>query len=191
MAKRKVESHVEWKEVVEADFRWPGQDGSERAGQDGVLARPGNDGIRNLGRRPRRHRDSRHNGVPAQARGAVDRHIGWYQQLVERFGFGQGRATDEHFKRALMGLSAGSAMMGGPTPGRGPRLRGGWVALRDERGQSTVEFAVVMAAGLAIVVALGALSNAAESGLFVRHAVMAASHSLGGMLGGAADVFSY
>lgn len=61
----------------------------------------------------------------------------------------------------------------------------------DERGQSTVEAAVVMAAGLAIVVAIGALANAVEDGMFVEHAVLAASHSLDGMLGGAADVFSY
>lgn len=97
----------------------------------------------------------------------MDRHIRWHQQLVERFGIGQGRAADEHFRRALLGRAA------------------------DERGQATVEFAVVLAAGLAIVVALGALANAAEGGMFVEHAVSAASHSLGGILGGAADVFSY
>lgn len=88
--------------------------------------------------------------------------------------------ADEHFKRALMGLSGNATL---PSCGEG--------FLRDERGQSTVEFAVVMAAGLAIVVAIGALSNAVEGGMFVEHAVMAASHSLSGALGGAADVFSY
>lgn len=61
----------------------------------------------------------------------------------------------------------------------------------DERGQSTVEYAAVMAATVAIVVALGLLWNSIGDGMFVKHAVAAASHNVQGMLGGMADVFSY
>ncbi len=48
-----------------------------------------------------------------------------------------------------------------------------------------------MAAGLAIIVAIGALANAANSGMFVEHALAAASHNVSAALGGIADVFSF
>lgn len=79
----------------------------------------------------------------------------------------RGRAADAHFRRVLMGLAS------------------------DERGQSTVEYAVVMAASLAVVVALGLLWNAVDDGLFVQHAVASASHNVQGAFGGVADVFCY
>lgn len=61
----------------------------------------------------------------------------------------------------------------------------------DERGQSTVEYAVVMAALLCVIGAIGMLGNAVDAGMFVQHAIAAASHNLQGMLGGVVDVFSY
>ena len=58
-------------------------------------------------------------------------------------------------------------------------------------GQSTVEFAVVAAALLAIVVGLGALWRAFGDGLFVMHAVASASHHVQGAIGAMADVFAF
>ncbi len=50
--------------------------------------------------------------------------------------------------------------------------------MRSERlGQSTVEYAIVLGAFLAMVVALGAIAKAASSGVVVSEAVEAASHS--------------
>lgn len=63
--------------------------------------------------------------------------------------------------------------------------------LTDERGQSTVEYAVVLGALLCIVMAVGALGNAVSGGTFIRHGVMAASHCLQGSVGGIVDVFCY
>lgn len=65
-------------------------------------------------------------------------------------------------------------------------------ALRDERGQGTVEFALVAAAFLAVVVACGALWQVLERGLFVDHAVTSASHHVQmAAPGSLADVFLY
>ncbi|WP_229033337.1 hypothetical protein, partial [Eggerthella lenta] len=62
----------------------------------------------------------------------------------------------------------------------------------DERGQGTVEFALVTAAFLAAVVALGALWRSLEAGMFVDHALMSASHHIQmTMPGSVADVFLY
>ena len=61
-----------------------------------------------------------------------------------------------------------------------------------ERGQGTVEFALVTAGLLAVVVACGALWRSLEGGLFVEHALTAASHHVQGVAPGAvADVFLY
>lgn len=61
----------------------------------------------------------------------------------------------------------------------------------DIRGQSSVEFAIVLGAIMCIVVALGALASAIYDGMFVEHAVMAASHNVEGSVGGTIDVFCY
>lgn len=68
---------------------------------------------------------------------------------------------------------------------RAPRL------LRETRGQATVEFALVVAALMVVVVACGSLWRLVESGVFVEHALSAASHHIGGAIGAVADVFSY
>lgn len=63
--------------------------------------------------------------------------------------------------------------------------------LEVEAGQSTVEYAVVLTAFMGIVVALGMLMGSLEDGVFVEHAITAASHNVEVLLGGTADVFSY
>jgi Flp pilus assembly protein TadG len=60
------------------------------------------------------------------------------------------------------------------------------------RGQSTVEFAIVMAAFLAVALGLSALWHAADRGLLVQHALQSASHHLQGIdLGAWCDVLAY
>lgn len=62
----------------------------------------------------------------------------------------------------------------------------------NECGQGTVEFALVTAAFLAAVIALGALWRGLEAGMFVDHALMSASHHIQMTMPGAvADVFLY
>ena len=64
--------------------------------------------------------------------------------------------------------------------------------MRSERGQGTVEYAVVLAGVLCMVVALGVLAKAMGEGLFVEHALMSASHYLQlAALGSVADVFAF
>lgn len=90
-------------------------------------------------------------------------------RFLERHGIGKDRrrnATD-HFRNVLRGIS------------------------QDEKGQSTVEYAVIVGASLAIVVALGLLAEALNDGMFVQHAISAASHNMQVIIGGAADVFSF
>lgn len=98
--------------------------------------------------------------------GDRDRHTGPVRGAFVRR-LDRGRRADVHFRRVLMGLAS------------------------DERGQSTVEYAVVMAAVLAIVIALGMLWGAIDGGMFVQHAVASASHNVQGAAGGIADVFCY
>ena len=66
------------------------------------------------------------------------------------------------------------------------RLRG----IADTSGQSTVEYAIVLGAILCVLVAIGLLARAVDSGMFVQHALMAASHNISGSAGGAIDVFA-
>lgn len=94
-------------------------------------------------------------------------HLKRNPKLVIQEWLGRGRREDAYFRRVLRGCTL------------------------DERGQSTVEYAVIMAAMLCVIAALGMLGNAVDGGMFVQHAVAAASHNLQGMLGGVADVFSY
>lgn len=64
----------------------------------------------------------------------------------------------------------------------------GWA--RERRGQSTVEYALVLAAFLAAVLALGAVWRVAHEGGLQRLAEQAASHALGGSapVGGIQDI---
>lgn len=64
--------------------------------------------------------------------------------------------------------------------------------MRSERGQGTVEYAVVLAGVLCAIMALGVLAKAMGEGLFVEHALMSASHHLQlAALGSVADVFAF
>ena len=59
-------------------------------------------------------------------------------------------------------------------------------------GQSTVEYVVVLAALLAVVVGLGALVHLFSNGTVANHAVFSASHHVGGdSLGAVLDVFTF
>ncbi len=61
-----------------------------------------------------------------------------------------------------------------------------------EKGQSTVEFAVVMAGFAAVLVGLAALMHAFESGVFVQHAASVASHHVAAVVPVTiADIFLY
>lgn len=61
-----------------------------------------------------------------------------------------------------------------------------------EQGQSTVEYVIIFAAFLALVIALGALWNLFDTGLVVDHALQSASHHLQEVARGAwLDVFLY
>lgn len=62
----------------------------------------------------------------------------------------------------------------------------------DESGQGTVEYALVTAAFVVMLVALGALGRTLESGLFVEHALASASHHVQlAAPGSVSDVFLY
>ena len=62
---------------------------------------------------------------------------------------------------------------------------------RNESGQSTVEYAVVLGVFMMVVVGLGALLQTMDAGTFVDHALSAASHHLQLSAAGAIDVFAY
>lgn len=60
------------------------------------------------------------------------------------------------------------------------------------RGQSTVEFAVVLFGFLALLAALGVLWRSVQGGLLVSHALQSASHHLETVVPGViSDVFLY
>lgn len=65
--------------------------------------------------------------------------------------------------------------------------------MNGSKGQSTVEFAVVLAVFLVAFLAVAALWHAATSGALVEHAVEASSHSFGegNWLAALADVLSF
>ena len=63
---------------------------------------------------------------------------------------------------------------------------------RDEQGQSTLEFAVVMSGFLCVTVALSLLWHALGDGLLVQHALACASHHVQAVLPTTvADIFLY
>ena len=64
--------------------------------------------------------------------------------------------------------------------------------LRDDRGQSTLEYALVLFSFLALVGALAALWGAARDGRLLGLAVDAASHSLSaGLVAALQDVLAF
>jgi Flp pilus assembly protein TadG len=69
--------------------------------------------------------------------------------------------------------------------------RGTTLAALGQSGQSTVEYALVMAAFLSVVVGLSALGNMFTSGLIASHVLASASHHAAGAALWIADVFSF
>lgn len=64
--------------------------------------------------------------------------------------------------------------------------------MKNNKGQSTVEYAVVLAALLAIVLGLGALARLFTSASVVNHAIFSASHHVGGdMVAAVLDIFAF
>ena len=60
----------------------------------------------------------------------------------------------------------------------------------SEGGQSTVEYAVIMAAFLTLIIAFASLWQVLDGGVFVAHALATASHHLTGVFSGVlADAF--
>lgn len=63
---------------------------------------------------------------------------------------------------------------------------------KNESGQSTVEYALILAAFLAVLAAGGVVWNFLHEGTLVQHALMSASHHVQmTSLGSIADIFSY
>lgn len=62
---------------------------------------------------------------------------------------------------------------------------------KQNDGQSTVEFAIVLAALLTIVIGIGLLWNLSDKGILIEHALSSASHHLkDAAVGIIGDVFS-
>ena len=117
------------------------------------------------------------------------------------------RAVGEETVRVVGGQAPGA--VGGETSGAAGRGASGAVArcrlrlrlagslrrrvrLFGEGGQSTVEFAVITAAFLALALGIGALWNGFSGGMFVEHALSSASHHVGGATPqAAADMLLY
>ena len=123
--------------------------------------RAGHNGIRHPCRRARGHSNPSDNGFPSSLAGALERHSRWNKRpVIAEFW------ADED-----------------PVPST-------WLYIRrrcdacllqvalDERGQSTAEYAVIMAGFLSLVAALSALWHAFDSGLFVSHVLSVASHHI-------------
>ena len=81
-------------------------------------------------------------------------------------------------------MSTASDNWAEPRPVRG-------YTLAADSGQGTVEFAVVMAGLLSIIIGLGALWHLWDQGIVVSHALRSASHVINASLGWIADVFVY
>ena len=113
---------------------------------------PRDDGVRHPGRRACRHRDPGNHAFQAQAAGTVDCHSRWNKRTI-------GLSCDDDCAFGSRGLKA--------------RAR-----LAEKRGQSTVEFAIVMAGFLSLTVALAAMWRFLGSGAIVDHVLAVASHHI-------------
>lgn len=156
-----------------------------------MRTRPRNNRVCDFGRRSRGHRDHSDNGLPSEASRALGCDRRWNIEFV-RDQENQRSCEYEHCASGSLILEdnrhrASSSKMTRISDLIIPFL----VKLRSRQGQSTVEYAIVFIAFLGIVVGLGLLMNSVEDGLFVEHALSAASHNASIVPGGAADVFSY
>jgi len=62
---------------------------------------------------------------------------------------------------------------------------------KAESGQSSVEYALILVAFLALILAFAALWRFLEAGSLIEHALMSASHHLSGGVGVYADIWAY
>lgn len=63
--------------------------------------------------------------------------------------------------------------------------------LNDEKGQGTVEFAIVFGALISILIGIGTLSNIFSDGKLFEHILSSASHNITQAAEGVVDVFVY
>ena len=63
--------------------------------------------------------------------------------------------------------------------------------LKNRSGQSTVEFAIIALVLMIIIAALSFFSEKVEAGIFMNHAISAASHNVVDSISGLADAFSF
>lgn len=84
-----------------------------------------------------------------------------------------GRHSGRHGKAVAAAFLGGSRLLRAPL-GQTPPFR----VASNERGQATVEFALVTAGFIAATVALAAFWHAIADGLLADHAVAVASHHL-------------
>ncbi len=192
----------------EGAFEHKGCDDESHAGgisfasakEDGMRTGTRHDRVRDLGGSLGSDRHHSHNDIPPQIARALGcdsaRDIRSVACVVPGAGDGAkgcGGVGEDNIRPT----DAARSMLGD----LGERI-GHFVPLRDllseciskfevESGQGTVEYALVLTACLSIFVALGLLMGSIEDGVFVDHAVQAASHNVEVLLGGAADVFSY
>lgn len=122
--------------------------------------------IRNSCRRPSCRRHTGHHNFQAKNRRAVERDYHRHTRSLKEF-FLRGKKADIWFKNALRGKA------------------------NEVTGQSSVEYALIGATFIAIVIGLGAMSNLLTDGVLVSHAAGAASHVIENAIGGATDVFSF
>ncbi len=122
-----------------------------------------NNRVRHFSWCPRGHRDTCYHDIPPSSAGALERYRRRHQRTVES-----------------------PVCTGNSCTGNNKSF------IHGENGQATVEFALVVTAFLIIVVVLALLWHQIQDGLFVEHALAAASHHVGlAMPGSIADVFLY
>ena len=128
--------------------------------------RPRNNRICHFGRGLSRDRHTCNNDIQTKNPRTMERHNDRNTRSLKGL-FNRGKEADSWFKKALTGK------------------------LKGDCGQSSVEYALISAAFISIVIGIGAFSNLLSDGVVVSHAIDAASHGVKDIIGGAADVFSF
>jgi len=139
-----------------------GDNAYARAGE--VDERAGYHGVRHSRRGASRHRNFGDYGFPPETAGAMERHCGRNQRTLRA-----ANKLQSPVQRVYLPEKSDCS-----------------------RGQSTVEFAVVMAGFLSLTVALGIMWRAFGGGIFVEHALAVASHHIQtAALVAVTDIFLY
>lgn len=164
------------------------------------------DGIRDFSRRSRRYRHHRDHGIPSEAARIVGCDRPGNFRIVDEaqeeptLCSSVDMSADESRRSFRLSLFASDMHRLGDDRGGERKCRS--MPLKDlleecvaklkvETGQGTVEYAIILSTLLGVVVALGMLMGVVEDGLFISHAIRAASHNVEVVFGGAADVFSF